>query len=89
MGLAEIADFTLQQWGLEQTRRYPDSLERCFGRIAANPEIGRRCDLLKKGYRRIEHEKHVIFYRLAPEGILVVRVLHESMMPDKRSLDEE
>lgn len=35
--LAGIADYTIQTLGIEQARRYRDSLETCFTNLAANP----------------------------------------------------
>jgi toxin ParE1/3/4 len=89
LDLIEIGDYTLDHWGADQANRYLDSLEKCFGLIAANPEIGRKCDRLRKGYRRIEHEKHVVFYRSHNAGILVVRILHQRILPENRALDEQ
>jgi toxin ParE1/3/4 len=89
LDLIEIADYTLDQWGVDQAMRYLDSLEGCFGLIAANPEIGHKCDRLRKGYRRIEHEKHVIFYRRDDAGILIVRILHQRILPENRAMDEQ
>ena len=39
--LAEIADYTIETFGIEQARRYRDALESCFQMIADNPELGR------------------------------------------------
>jgi len=36
---------------------------------------------IRAGLRRMEHGSHVIFYRWLPEGIFIVRVLHERMLP--------
>lgn len=89
LDLIEIGDYTLDHWGADQAIRYLDSLERAFCLIAANPEIGRRCDRLRKGYRRIEHEKHVVFYRPEADGVLVVRILHHRILPENRAMDEQ
>lgn len=89
LDLIEVGDYTLDQWGIDQANRYLDSLEKCFDLIAANPEIGRKCDKLRKGYRRIEHERHVIFYRGDKEGVLIVRILHLRVLPENRAMDEQ
>lgn len=89
LDLMEIGDYTVDQWGVDQALRYLDSLERCFALIAANPEIGRRCDRVLKGYRRIEHEMHVVFYRMDNEGLLIVRILHQRVLPENREMDEQ
>jgi toxin ParE1/3/4 len=89
LDLIEIGDYTLDQWGADQAIRYLDSLERCFELIASNPLIGRKCDLLRKGYRRAEHEKHVILYRSDKTGILIVRILHQQILPETRAMDDQ
>ena len=89
LDLIEIGDYTVDQWGLEQALRYLDSMENCFGLIAANPKIGRKCDRLRKGYRRIEHEKHVVFYRMDEEGAFIVRILHQRVLPENREMEEQ
>jgi toxin ParE1/3/4 len=35
--LAEIADYTIKTFGIEQSRRYRDALETCFQTVADNP----------------------------------------------------
>jgi plasmid stabilization system protein ParE len=36
----------------------------------------------------MEHSKHVVFYRLREAGgILVVRILHERMLPERQAID--
>lgn len=88
LDLIEIGDYTLHRWGIEKTFRYLDSLERCFGLIAANLDIGRRCDRIRKGYRRMEHERHAIFYRIEDAGVMIMRILHQRMLPENQAMDE-
>ena len=52
---------------MAQSHRYIDALESCCELIAENPGIGRRCDSIEPGLRRMEEGKHVIFYK-ADEG---------------------
>jgi toxin ParE1/3/4 len=57
--------------------------------LVDNPELGRACDDIRPGLRRMESRKHVVFYRREPRGILVVRVLHQRMLPEKQAIDDE
>jgi toxin ParE1/3/4 len=75
----EIADFTIEQFGIEQARRYRDRLETCFQTLAENPRLGRSAEQLAPDLRRFEHQSHVIFYVPENGSVLIVRVLHESM----------
>jgi toxin ParE1/3/4 len=81
--LRSIARHTLQHWGLEQADRYLDDLGRVLNLLAASPALGRECSHIRKGYRRMEHGRHVIFYRAQPKnaGIDVIRILHDRMLP--------
>ncbi len=74
--LAEIADYTIETFGIEQARRYRDELEACFRNLAENPRSGRSAERLAPGLRRWEHRSLVVFYVEDERGVLVVRILH-------------
>jgi toxin ParE1/3/4 len=76
-----IARYTLETWGVDQAVRYAQGLQSSFQFLAENPGIGRACDAISPDLRRHEVGKHVIFYRLKPGGIRIVRVLHQRMNP--------
>jgi toxin ParE1/3/4 len=52
--------------------------------LAANPALGRACSEIRPGLRRLEHGRHVVFYRQDAAGILVSRILHQRMLPERR-----
>jgi toxin ParE1/3/4 len=85
----DIGAYTLQAWGEDQTIRYIDGLEACCRRLADNPELGRLCSHIRPGLRRMEHARHVVFYRIESGGILVSRILHQRMLPERQSIGEE
>lgn len=76
-----IAAYTTETWGMQQTDRYLGQLEDSFQLLAENPRMGRPCDAISSGLRRHEQGKHVIYYRLKPDGIRIIRVLHQQMIP--------
>jgi toxin ParE1/3/4 len=86
--LLDICAYSLQNWGAEQTIRYIDQLETCCQRLAENPGLGRSCDEIRSGLRRMEQGKHVIFYRQRERGILVSRILHQRMLPERQAIDD-
>ena len=86
--LLSIADFTLRTWGKAQSIHYLAELEACCQRLAGNPGLGRKCDFIRPGLRRLEHGSHVIFYRQRAGGILISRVLHQRMLPKRHSIDD-
>ena len=86
--LTLIAEYTRNRWGEDQVNRYLDDLEACCQRLAASPLMGRACDDIRPGLRRMEHGSHVIFYRVDAEGILVSRILHQRMLPGRQAVDD-
>jgi toxin ParE1/3/4 len=85
--LMDIGAYTLNAWGEDQTIRYIESLETCCQQLADNPELGRICDYIRPGLRRMEHARHVVFYRIEAGGILISRILHERMLPERQLID--
>ncbi len=61
--LLSIGDYTLRTWGKAQADRYIGELEVCCQMLADNPALGRLCDDVRPGLRRLEHGRHVVFYR--------------------------
>ena len=61
--LLSIGAYTLRTWGEDQTIRYIDDLEACCQTLADNPTLGRACDEVRPGLRRMECGQHVVFYR--------------------------
>ena len=87
--LEVIGSYTLQTWDEAQADRYLSQLEECCRLIATNPALGRSCDDIRPGLRRIEQGRHVVFYREESGGVLISRILHQRMLPDKQSIDDE
>jgi toxin ParE1/3/4 len=85
--LQEIADYTLRTWGRAQCVRYLDKLERRCERLANSPGLGLACDDIRAGYFRAVAGQHVLFFRKIEDGILIVRVLHSRMLPEKHLSD--
>jgi toxin ParE1/3/4 len=50
---------------------------------------GRCCDHIRPGIYRMEVGKHVIFFRRDSAGIVVSRILHERMLPERHAFDDE
>jgi toxin ParE1/3/4 len=73
--LAEIWEFIADD-SEARADAFLEAIDKKFATLADNPNIGRARDELKKGVRSFPVGKYVIFYRLAPGGIEIVRVLH-------------
>jgi toxin ParE1/3/4 len=75
--LDDIRAFTLERWGRDQWQAYYRDLALAFERLAENPAVGRRRDVLRPGLRSLPCGSHVIFYRLLPGGVVgIARILH-------------
>ncbi len=87
--LLDIGQYTLRTWGAKQTILYLDNLEACFRRIAVQLSAGRPCDDIRPGLHRYEQGKHVVFFRRTEVGILVTRILHQRMSPDRHLFEDK
>jgi toxin ParE1/3/4 len=87
--LLSIGSYTLEKWGALQASRYLDELEECCQRLADAPLLGRQCDNVRPGLRRMEHGRHTVFYRPKSEGVAVIRILHQDMLPRWSAFEEE
>jgi toxin ParE1/3/4 len=79
----EIVAYSIANWGPEQAERYLGKLEEGLNRLLVNPRLGRSCNAIHSGLRRFEIERHVAFFISEPEVVLIVRVLHQSMLPSR------
>jgi len=87
--LLEIIRYTLHRWGEDQAIRYIDGLEACCEQLAGNPALGRACDEIRPGLRRMEHGRHVVFYRREGSGVFISRILHQRMLPERQKIDDD
>ena len=86
--LLNIGDYTLRAWGEVQAARYLGDLEVCCQRLADNPALGRLCEDVRPGLRRLERGKHVVFYRQERDGTVISRILHQRMLPGRHVIDD-
>ena len=77
--LAQIHEYTILNFGLNQAREYLSGLHERFETLAENPMHGRSASELSPDLRRSEYQSHVVFYVPKDNGIRIVRVLHQSM----------
>ena len=85
--LDEIAAYTIREWGEAQAERYLGELEDCCERLANNSGMGRGCGAVRMGLRRMEQASHVVFYNTDESGIVVERILHKSMVPERHEFE--
>ena len=75
----QIATYTRREHGERQCVLYIDELQAGFRRLGGFPGMGRHCGSVRPRLRSWKQGRHVIFYLPEAAGVLIVRVLHESM----------
>lgn len=79
--LQDIRDYTLENFGKQQTNTYLKMLQKHMKDLAATPTRGKERDEIKAGYYSSFIGSHTIYYRIADTHIDVIDVLHQSMEP--------
>lgn len=80
--LREIWLYSFKTWGEAQADRYLDELDTGLQECGAERGRGRRRDEVRPGYWSLLIRRHVAFYTVTDDEVLVQRVLHGSMEPD-------
>ena len=77
--LHRIWRYTVRKWSVEQADLYFNELIETAKLIAANPELGLDRSEIDHGIRVIKKIRHLIFYTVEPDRIIIARILHERM----------
>ena len=80
--LIEISVYGILNFGEARARKYLAALENTFEVIADIPRLG--TEYGSDTFRRFAHGKHVIYYEIFEDRVLIVRVLHGGMDPAAR-----
>lgn len=83
LDLEEIWLYSFEEWDEEQADRYYDQLIDGIEKLIDNPELGKSRETIRTGYRSIQINRHVVYYRVDADVILISRILHERMLPTK------
>ena len=73
--LGGLYEHGILAFGLRQADLYFDGLVNYFGEISQNPNRFVRVDQIRTGYRRAIYGSHAINFRVAPDVIVIVRIL--------------
>ncbi|MBA3879133.1 MAG: plasmid stabilization protein ParE [Sphingobium sp.] len=79
--LADIRDYSVEQFGAERAIAYLDAIEAAFRLILDYPEIGGVHLKVVPPVRSYAVQRHRIFYSVEAGVVLIVRVLHKAMDP--------
>ena len=78
--LADIWDYTFENWSERQADKYYELLIMTCATLANDPRLGKQYDILSAGILGYKIKKHVIFYEIvAKREIEIIRILHGMM----------
>lgn len=76
-----IYAYTVANFGEDQAERYTSRLLDAFEIITRHNSVGRDIGHIRKGYFRLEHEGHTIYYSIDAQGVVIVRILGARQAP--------
>ncbi len=85
--LEDIWLYTVEKWSVEQADRYYNLIFDEINYICKNSTAGKQMEHVRKHYRASKVKSHLIFYRVLPDMIEIIRILHERMDIENRLND--
>jgi toxin ParE1/3/4 len=79
--LRDIYQHGLRQWGQAQSDRYLALVRNHIWSLSGQPLMGTERNELLPGIRSLPTERHTVFYRVNPEQIDILRILHHRQDP--------
>lgn len=77
--LESIYLYSSKEFGIKRTEDYILAIQSSFKHLADDPLISRKCDYIRPNLRAFNVGSHIIFFKTTRYGIVVIRVLHQSM----------
>lgn len=78
--LADIWNYTFDNWSEPQADYYYEQLVNSFKKIADNPNFGKNYNEITNDLYGFKVNRHIIFYRTIIHGeVEITRILHERM----------
>lgn len=81
--LKDIYQYGLRQWGQTQSESYLENIKEQFWALTEHPLIGVDRSELVLGARSLPIESHTLFYRVTPDTVEIIRVLHSRQDPQR------
>ncbi|WKN44324.1 type II toxin-antitoxin system RelE/ParE family toxin [Tunicatimonas pelagia] len=75
--LEDIFDYLDHHYGGRRAEEYLLTLEALFGQLVDYPEMGVSRDKIRTGLRSFPKAQHIVFYRILPNRVRIVRILHQ------------
>jgi toxin ParE1/3/4 len=78
--IEDVWTCTAERWGAAQAERYVRSIRDACAALASGEHTGTDASAVLPGYRKTRAGRHIVFFRLRPDGsVEIVRILHERM----------
>ena len=77
--IAEIARYSKREWGEKQARLYGTRLAERLIKLKTSARLGRLRLDIDPIVRSVKSGRHLIFFDVEPDRVVVLRILHESM----------
>ena len=81
--LADIRDYTIAHYDVEQAIAYLDAVEQALRRIMDYPESGVKYPGIEPAIRSVPCGSHRIYYDVTGDVVRIQRVLHKAMEAEK------
>jgi toxin ParE1/3/4 len=85
--LRSILDYSLTTWGRPQRDHYADRIMDALGELLDYPMLGSSRDDVSPELRTLRVAQHVVYYRVRPSAVRIVRILHARMNPATHLLE--
>ena len=77
--LAQLYEYVIEIFGLQQARRYLSGMHDLFQMLADKVNLGRDASEFVPSLKRFSYKSHTIFYLTSDNGIFIIRVLSQRM----------
>ena len=77
--LIEIRQYTLNQWGKDQSQKYLSELRQTIKLLSETPTIGKQRHEVGVDVYSFPYASHVIYYTLYKQQVVVFGVLHKRL----------
>lgn len=77
--LADIRDYSIEQFGIDRAIAYLDAIEEAFRLLIAYPETGSPHPSLMPPVRSLACQRHRIYYAIEGDAVAIRRILHGAM----------
>ncbi|WP_347175336.1 type II toxin-antitoxin system RelE/ParE family toxin [Polaribacter uvawellassae] len=76
--LEDIFDYTEKRHNQDQAILYLSTIEGVFFQLCKQPNLGRLRNEIKENIFSFPIQKHIIFYKIDTNKLIIIRVLHSS-----------